>query len=746
MSITCCVCGFADDKSILSHVRNEHGMSAKEYRKKFDNSPLRSSWLASNADAMDAFRAVGRANKQRRMGQPSGNKLKDGQWSKQHSACVLCGLVDSPHAGNGICKKCTAKAFSAKYVADKNVAIRDSGVEGEDYVTCLECGKPFQMLRTTGHLLSTHKMTLQEYMEKHPGAKITAEAVEHKRSLSVSKGRKKLFAERGYLNPQTQRDSKRREMIARISEGKFPTASKSEDAMAEWLKNEGYVVESYSAPSGEKHPEGSIVVYRQFPVLGRYSADFAIPSLKIIIEVLGTFWHGWDYVTGKKTFDELSEPAKKNVCSDRDRTLDMTSAGWKIVEAWEHDIKAGTFPDCLRAKNIGIVDAPHQRQETAERTGLVCAKDVAKGARRLHNFRWLARENGITVLPGLMVSERELEILRPLVDQFGDNRAVPADMIDDVLKQCRREGFPHYSLSDEDKTRKWLALRNCTIATKKNGLYIWDGFATELASVFHPHMFECRKRGKLSPIEVFSSDDLLSEDIYKILCLHGKATESTIRGICRSDSRGGVVSNFSPKVCMAILRHLFSDVTDLKVLDPCAGFGGRLLGFAAAGVSEYVGIDLSEKTFRGLERERDFLRTCGMTTNVRIIHGNCVAEMPVIFASGKQFDLIMTSPPFVDLEEYVGVPFYTEKRQWIDEFMTPFLQNSFKLLRPCGMLSLSLGKKEAGDNEVSNLVNGLAINAGFECMDPIPFLVGMNESNRRKKPLKSAYIQVWRRP
>jgi 2,3-bisphosphoglycerate-dependent phosphoglycerate mutase len=53
--LRCEICGLEDEKSILSHVRNAHSLSAKEYKEKFPGASLRESWLKNDKDATIAL-------------------------------------------------------------------------------------------------------------------------------------------------------------------------------------------------------------------------------------------------------------------------------------------------------------------------------------------------------------------------------------------------------------------------------------------------------------------------------------------------------------------------------------------------------------------------------------------------------------------------------------------------------------------------------------------------------------------
>lgn len=43
-----------------------------------------------------------------------------GRWSREHDACVLCGGIDAPHQGSGVCKKC----YQAKWTVHKRAMLR----------------------------------------------------------------------------------------------------------------------------------------------------------------------------------------------------------------------------------------------------------------------------------------------------------------------------------------------------------------------------------------------------------------------------------------------------------------------------------------------------------------------------------------------------------------------------------------------------------------------------------------------
>lgn len=81
------------------------------------------------------------------------------------------------------------------------------------------------------------------------------------------------------------------------------------------------------------------------------------------------------------------------------------------------------------------------------------------------------------------------------------------------------------------------------------------------------------------------------------------------------------------------------------VLDPCAGFGGRLLGvMSSAKMARYVGYDIEPATVRGNQRLAEHL---GVTERASVAEAAVEDGTPWPGA-----DLLLTSPPYFDREDY----------------------------------------------------------------------------------------------
>lgn len=140
------------------------------------------------------------------------------------------------------------------------------------------------------------------------------------------------------------------------------------------------------------------------------------------------------------------------------------------------------------------------------------------------------------------------------------------------------------------------------------------------------------------------------------------------REITHHFAKYGRTSHFAPGFARYIIR-LFN-MSGKKVFDPCCGWGGRLIGSYLEGC-QYSGCDLSPETFRGLNNLSNYLKT-----NANILNCDCLE------CDWPEHDFVFTSPPFYDIEQYIGdnQPWKMANRQdWIEKFIKPFVDKCKKL-------------------------------------------------------------------
>ena len=109
--------------------------------------------------------------------------------------------------------------------------------------------------------------------------------------------------------------------------------------------------------------------------------------------------------------------------------------------------------------------------------------------------------------------------------------------------------------------------------------------------------------------------------------------------------------------------------------DPCAGWGGRMLGAYLLGM-KYVAIDANKVLVDELNRLADY-----MEYDVEIVYGDssdkdCVMNL----MDGRKADLSFTCPPYWNEEHYSDDPFQSDvkcsgKQDWHESFFKPMVYN-----------------------------------------------------------------------
>lgn len=128
-----------------------------------------------------------------------------------------------------------------------------------------------------------------------------------------------------------------------------------------------------------------------------------------------------------------------------------------------------------------------------------------------------------------------------------------------------------------------------------------------------------------------------------------------------------------------------------RVLDPCHGWGGRLIGALLEEVQEYVGFDPSPVAHRGV---MDIADTFGEYQDTKVnLHEMCY-EM-----SNPEglFDFALTSPPYFDVEDYQGDKsshrMYNNYSLWVQKFYKPLIEKTMSKLKGGCSFILQVGSQ-----------------------------------------------------
>lgn len=79
--------------------------------------------------------------------------------------------------------------------------------------------------------------------------------------------------------------------------------------------------------------------------------DIVLPKYNTIIFVHGCFWHGHHgcryFIVPKTRTEWWTEKIGKNVANDHKKQIILSSAGWKVIQIWECELKPKNQKDTL---------------------------------------------------------------------------------------------------------------------------------------------------------------------------------------------------------------------------------------------------------------------------------------------------------------------------------------------------------------------------------------------------------------
>jgi hypothetical protein len=177
-------------------------------------------------------------------------------------------------------------------------------------------------------------------------------------------------------------------------------------------------------------------------------------------------------------------------------------------------------------------------------------------------------------------------------------------------------------------------------------------------------------------------------------------------------------------------KYLYKKYNAKSVLDPTAGWGGRMLGAWALGI-QYTGIDTN--------------------TNMKGAYTNMIDTLdkktPILWDSPKlkmiwkdalsvdfskiDYDFVLTSPPYVNLEVYENMTKWESDEIFYKQFLIPLWQKCIDNIKPKGTVCFNISPKMYED----------AISFGLpKCHDEEDLKQQMGQNKGKKKQDK---IYIW---
>lgn len=276
-------------------------------------------------------------------------------------------------------------------------------------------------------------------------------------------------------------------------------------------------------------------------------------------------------------------------------------------------------------------------------------------------------------------------------------------LLPQLAAELAAHGVLHETYSDADIQKDWALLLKKDATS--NAMTI---SATEVAGmkVLRKHMrhFHAVRNHKGHSVASLWTQPCLEKALRFNRAQHSTPYASEIIRSLSFANGLGKVTMYRPMMAKKVVTYLAEKdkLKDVRVLDVCAGWGGRMIGAKSAespsfaGVSpsvagglrgelvspslkvHYTGIDPCVKTYAALRAIRDEL---GLT-NVTLINKPAEVALQEEQELGT-YDIALTSPPYYNLEIYSDEPtqsvYAGGYQAWLDTFLKPVIHGVIRL-------------------------------------------------------------------
>lgn len=234
----------------------------------------------------------------------------------------------------------------------------------------------------------------------------------------------------------------------------------------------------------------------------------------------------------------------------------------------------------------------------------------------------------------------------------------------------------------------------------------------KISLLFNPHRLCCNGKSR-APVFPSLKEQYYCDGLARALLFKRTTKDPLYQAIQMGFNSIQYCNDFPPKVARDLCLE-FGISLNSRALDPCAGWGGRMIGISTV-CNNYHGWEPASKTFHGLLKLRDFLRKFRPGFNPDI---QC---LPFEDAEIKKdcYDFAITSPPYYDTEVYSeeetnSLNRYKTFEDWCDAFFIPMIKKTIDALKRGKIFVLNIGSRRYPLSSVlySSQIKGINIVKG----------------------------------
>lgn len=196
------------------------------------------------------------------------------------------------------------------------------------------------------------------------------------------------------------------------------------------------------------------------------------------------------------------------------------------------------------------------------------------------------------------------------------------------------------------------------------------------------NLLNCRRGTKgYRTLEEWFSDDSLKEELWQLTVKINRRDKSLYPSAtdvyeCHRKCKGAIVPFKS-----STAKYVYKLFGAKNVLDPTAGWGGRMLAAMSLGIN-YTGIDTNVNMRDAYDKMMTLDENSGVFGSLpysRVDYPSYMVEMywkscfEVDFRE-RAYDLVLTSPPYDNMEIYEHSQLYDKDNRYYEDFLIPLME------------------------------------------------------------------------
>ena len=237
------------------------------------------------------------------------------------------------------------------------------------------------------------------------------------------------------------------------------------------------------------------------------------------------------------------------------------------------------------------------------------------------------------------------------------------------------------NISEEEAVKDYEHLRQIDLKKVSNETRIGNKFVDYFT---FPQRLETVSKKGMNYFDFLQDTEYHKKEYIKRLLDYQKGDDKQVALYRVFKLHCGSIGLFKPLNAMEVF-HRFKP---RSVLDFCMGWGSELVGAAALDVPNFIGIDLNKQLKEPCLRMAKLLKQQGTKTKIKLMFKDALR----FDYSKLDYDMVLTSPPYYNVELYNGSELRTEE-EWEQEFYIPLFTNTYKYLKKGGHYALNVPPK-----------------------------------------------------